>query len=92
MEIVDETKDNLKRIIKNSSLTEEQKSMWFHFIDTSISDNLKPIKEMLVEDDTVLTFLTKNLEDKIKLANSGDNSDREKILDEEKDYISNLED
>jgi hypothetical protein len=92
MEIINETKDRLNKIIKESSLSEEQKTMWFDFIGTSSSDNLKPIEEMLAEDGTMLTFLTKNLEDKINLANSGNHSDRKKIIEEEKEYVEELED
>jgi hypothetical protein len=79
--------EQFKSIIQSSNLNESKKNLWFNFIDKAPSINLEPVYKILNKDIAQLSFLTKNLEDKIKAIKNKDINLWNKILEEEADHL-----
>lgn len=79
--------EQLKKIIKESSLTQEQKDLWESFINNVTEKEITAILEVLEESPEQLDFLTRNLESKTELFKTKDKELLEKILTEEKNYL-----
>jgi len=77
----------LKLIIVNSKLTENQKDLWHKFIDTTIESDTITILKTIQEDNENLKFLTTNLEEKFKAIQSKNVDTWKGIVKKEKDYI-----
>lgn len=84
-------KEKLLLIIRQSSLTVAQQSLWesfLRFADNATVQNILDVIENSPED---LAFLTKNLEEKNKAISSSDGQSWNSIIEEEKKYIQNIE-
>ncbi len=84
---IDKSKINLKSLIFDSKLRDEQKEIWYEFIKVLAEDNAMIILKTIQEDETALSFLTENLEKKIKAIKTGDKNSWKDIIKREKDYI-----
>lgn len=80
-------KIELKTIISNSILNEPQKELWYTFIHTIIEQDVLSILKTIQEDETILEFLTENLEQKIETMKTGNISDWKNIVKKEKELI-----
>lgn len=87
MKLQNKTQRELRRIIGDSAIDENKKALWFRFVDMSPESFVQPIIDVLREDISNLSFLTKNLEDKITAIQTNNVSLARKILNEEKDFI-----
>jgi len=84
---IDNPKIELKTIIADSSLSDEQKNIWYNFIHTIIEQDAISIIKTIQEDETTLSFLTENLEEKLSALKTGDKNVWKDIVKKEKEYI-----
>ena len=83
-------KFELKEVLKNSSLAENDKSIWQEFINRAPANQLVPIIEAIRALPDSLAFLNENLKEKIKAISQGDNDALNKIFKGEEKYLSGL--
>ncbi|PIP28199.1 MAG: hypothetical protein COX29_02550 [Candidatus Moranbacteria bacterium CG23_combo_of_CG06-09_8_20_14_all_35_22] len=77
-------KEKLSEIIRNSTLNDFDKNMWFVFIQSVNDEQIIPLLELLREDTTEnLEIITHNLKQKIKLAGNNHLKNAQEIVDEE---------
>ena len=84
-------KNQLKKIVSDSSILEEEKVLWEKFIEVSKEDDIVSILEFLEDNPKGIDFLTENLQEKIKALSKKDyfekSQDFGKIVEKEKDYL-----
>jgi|GEM_PF-3883073 len=80
-------KKQLKDLVLNSTLKDIEKKYWGAFIRITTEKDASLILETIQEDSTVLSFLTKNLETKLKTLNSKNKDGWKNIVKEEKKFI-----
>lgn len=77
-------KEKLSEIIRNSTLNDFDKNMWFVFIQSVNGEQIIPLLDLLQEDTTEnLEIITHNLKQKIKLAKNNHLKNAQEIVDEE---------
>lgn len=81
------SQEKLKKLIEKSKLNQEQKELWYNFIDNVTEEEIAPILETLEENPEQLNFLTENLKSKIEVFQTKDKKLSDNILAEEKKYI-----
>ena len=84
---INNPKIKLKTIITDSSLNDGQKETWYNFIHTIIKQDAISILKTIREDETTLSFLTENLEEKLSTLKTGDKNVWKEIVKKEKEYI-----
>lgn len=78
----------LKGLILNSTLNDNQKNLWNNLIDSmKKQEEVFTILETIKEDPEVLVFLTSNLEEKVKSIKNNDKEAWNNIIEEEKNFI-----
>lgn len=78
----------LKGLILNSTLNDNQKNLWNSLIDSmKEQEEVFTILETIKEDPEVLVFLTSNLEEKVKSIKNNDKEAWNNIIEEEKNFI-----
>ena len=88
-------KEQLKKIVSDSSILEEEKVLWEKFMEVSKEDDIASILEFLEDNPKGIDFLTENLQEKIKALNKKDyfekSQDFGKIVEKENDYLKGME-
>lgn len=78
----------LKGLILNSTLNDNQKNLWNNLIDSmKKQEEVFTILETIKEDPEILVFLTSNLEEKVKSIKNNDKEAWNNIIEEEKNFI-----
>lgn len=78
----------LKGLILNSTLNDNQKNLWNSLIDSmKEQEEVFTILETIKEDPEILVFLTSNLEAKVKSIKNNDKEAWNNIIEEEKNFI-----
>lgn len=78
----------LKGLILNSTLNDNQKNLWNSLIDSmKEQEEVFTILETIKEDPEILVFLTSNLEEKVKSIKNNDKEAWNNIIEEEKNFI-----
>jgi len=80
-----ETEHEFLAFIQNSSLSQEDKKLWKVFAEQSSQKDLQTILDIFINDEKAITFLTKNLKDKIVAFLAKDKEKMNKILQEEEE-------
>lgn len=83
-------KTSLRTLIASSGLSEAQKKMWSVFTDAAMENEISSILDAIHSDADALVFLTENMEKKIRAVTKKDASAWQKIVQEEKEYISQI--
>lgn len=91
MGITNKAKVQLQTIISHSFLKEEQKKLWGNLIENIENSEAELILETLQDEKDALAFLTKNLDNKSKALQKKDMGAWQKIIDEEKQKIQELQ-
>lgn len=60
-------KEQLKKIVDDSSILEEEKELWYKFIETEKEEEIVSMIEFLEDNPKAIDSLTENLKTKIKL-------------------------
>lgn len=84
-------KKKLLLIIRQSSLTVSQQSLWRSFLRFADEEAVQSILNVIEDAPKELAFLTKNLEEKNEALGSSDEQRWDSIVEEEKKYIQNIE-
>ncbi len=87
-QIISQTKNDLEKVIRSSSLTDDQKYLWTNLIDNLNENDLDLFLELLQNNDDTLNFLTKNIQDKLGALKTKDVSVWREIIADEKRYLS----
>jgi len=80
-------KETLKKIVEDSSLELDQKTLWYKFIETSREKDIEAIVKAVEDDKSNLEFLTKNLQDKIQALQSDNDQDWDKVVEGEEEHL-----
>jgi len=84
-------KEQLKKIVFDSSILEDEKVLWEKFIEASKEEDVISILEFLEDNPKGIDFLTENLQEKIKALSKKDyfekSQDFAKIVEKEKEYL-----
>ncbi|MEK7175467.1 MAG: hypothetical protein AAB693_01540 [Patescibacteria group bacterium] len=88
IKIINHIKEDLNKTIIASLLTEEQKNLWLDLINKITDEEVVAIFDTLQNDSNILSFLTKNLQDKLQAINSKDESLWQTITKDEEEYIN----
>ena len=62
-----DNKEQLKKIVDDSSILEEEKELWYKFIETEKEEEIVSMIEFLEDNPKAIDSLTENLKTKIKL-------------------------
>lgn len=81
-------KQELKKIIEESSLTEAEKDFWFIFIDNCQSEQLEVIFQFIQEEKNGLEIVNKNLKSKFLAFSQRNKKSQERIIEEEEKILS----
>lgn len=78
------------KFIDGSDLTDAQKKYWIIFANSVGRDEVENIFEIVKNNPEDLIFLTKNIEDKITAIDKTDSYEWDRIVREEKEYLSKI--
>lgn len=84
------SKEKLRLIVSESRLSEKQKIIWGGFLENIDDELAAPLVETVQNDETMLQLLTKNIEDKIQALSSENPEEWDKLRQEEKTVLDNI--
>jgi len=87
MNIENNVKEDLKKIIDEMNLELEQKIMWHHFIEVSRDKDIQLILEAVQEDPKNIDVLSKNMQDKVRALLEQDEDKLNKVISEEEEFL-----
>lgn len=84
------SKETILSIIKNSSLSSEQKAVWDGFLENLEDELVLNLLDAIKEDESALHLLTENIEEKFVALISKDQDEWEKITQKEKEILADI--
>jgi Na+/phosphate symporter len=85
-----EFKKEIKQIIKNSSLEEENRQIWHWFTESVSEREIEPILDLIKENPEMLNIVTENLKSKFNALKKKDRKAMDRIIEAEKRQLEEI--